>query len=382
MKLIPFNQPFIVAPETYLKNLKDLKKFSGDGPWTKKCQTWFKETLKSSVLLTTSCTHALEMMADLIDIQPGDEVIMPSYTFVSTANAFALRGARIVFVDISPGTMNMDENLIERAITDKTRAIMVVHYAGVACEMTSIKQIADKHKLFLLEDAAQGMMSTYKGKPLGTIGQLGTYSFHDTKNYHCGEGGILIINDPAFIKKAEIIREKGTDRSSFFRGEVDKYTWQMKGSSYLPSELNAAYLYPQLELAEQINETRLKIWNLYYDNLKHLADKKYLELPFVPKDCAHNGHLFFVKVKDLVERSRLTDFLKEGGISAIFHYVPLHSSPAGEKLGRFDGKDMFTSKESERLLRLPMFYDLEASDVARIVERINLFFIKKLDINV
>lgn len=374
MNPITFNLPFIVSPETYLENLKDARKFSGDGPWTKKCHTWFQERLNSEVLLTTSCTHALEIMAMLIDLKPDDEVIMPSYTFVSTANAFALRGAKIVFVDIRPDTLNIDENLIEAAITNKTKAIMVVHYAGVACEMNKIKKIADKHKLYLLEDAAQAMMSTYDNRSLGTIGHLGTFSFHETKNYHCGEGGLLIINDASLMRKAEIIREKGTDRSSFFRGEIDKYTWQTLGSSYLPSELNAAYLYPQLELAEHINETRLKVWDTYYNSLKPLADKGLIELPVCPNNCKHNAHMFYIKVKNLDERTRLISFLKDSGINAIFHYIPLHSSPAGKMFSRFSGEDIVTRTESERILRLPMYYSLSLEQVHYISTTVTSFW--------
>lgn len=377
MNSIPFNLPFTISPEKYLANLKNISKFSGDGPWTEKCNLWFQEKLNSSVLLTTSCTHALEMMAMLIDVKPGDEIIMPSYTFVSTANPFALRGAKVIFVDIRPDTMNINEKLIERTITKKTKAIVVVHYAGVACEMKSIKEIADKYKLYLLEDAAQGMMSTHDGAPLGTIGNLGTYSFHETKNYHCGEGGLLIINDKNLLKNAEIIREKGTDRSSFFRGEVDKYTWQMVGSSYLPSELNAAYLYAQLEQADHINEVRLFLWNMYREGLKNLVEKGCIELPYVPKNCQHNAHMFYIKVKDLTERTKLSEYLKTEGINAIFHYIPLHSSPAGKKYAHFSGEDIYTTNESERILRLPLFYDLKKSDLEKIISKIKLFFDKK-----
>lgn len=375
MKSIPFNLPFKVPPEKYAESLKGMHKFSGDGPWTKKCHYWFQEKLKSDVLLTTSCTHALEMMAMLINVQPDDEIIMPSYTFVSTASAFAARGAKIIFVDIRPDTMNIDEKLIEAAITEKTKAIMVVHYAGVACEMKSIKAIAEKHKIYLLEDAAQGMMSTYDGIPLGTIGHMGAYSFHETKNYHCGEAGLLIVNDKNLFKNAEIVREKGTDRSSFFRGEVDKYTWQMLGSSYLPSEFNAAYLYHQLEQAEHINEIRLQIWNTYYEGLRPLADKGLVALPHVPSNCKHNAHMFYLKMKNLTERTQLINFLKENGINSIFHYIPLHSSPAGNRYGRFSGEDNYTTKKSECLLRLPLFYDLKNTDLEEIIKQINYFFL-------
>jgi dTDP-4-amino-4,6-dideoxygalactose transaminase len=374
MDTIYFNQPYRVAMESIVPILSNMEKFSGDGPITKKCHDWFRERLGSDVLLTTSCTHSLEIMALLIDVQPGDEIIMPSFTFVSTANAFVMRGAKIVFVDIRPDTMNIDETLIEAAINEKTKAIMVVHYAGVSCEMTKIKKIADRHSLYLLEDAAQGMMSTYFDRPLGTIGHLGAYSFHETKNYHCGEGGLLIINDPALLKNAEIIREKGTNRSAFWRGEVDKYTWQMIGSSYLLGELNAAYLYPQLELAEQINQTRLARWYTYNSDLQDLANKEIVELPVIPDGCVHNAHMYYLKTKNLEQRTKLISYLKSKAINAIFHYVPLHSSPAGLRYGKFFAEDIYTTVESERLLRLPMFYDLKESDCHKVIEEIYQFF--------
>lgn len=374
MNQIPFNIPFTVPVEKFAESLKDTRKFSGDGPWTKKCNFWFEQKLASKVLMTTSCTHALEMMALLIDIAEGDEVILPSYTFVSTANAFALRGAKIVFVDIDPKTMNLDPHLAEKAITEKTKAIVVVHYAGVACDMEKFEILAKKHNIFLLEDAAQGMMSTHNGRQLGTIGHLGTYSFHETKNYHCGEGGLLIINDEKLFKKAEIMREKGTDRSSFLRGELDKYTWQAIGSSYLTSELNAAYLYPQLIDSEKINMKRLRIWSLYYEKLKILAEKKLIELPYLPSNCTHNAHLFYIKCKSFNERSNFISYMKNFGVQVVSHYIPLHSAPAGLKYGRFEGSDNFTTKESERLVRLPLFYDLSENEVFHITDLIFSFY--------
>ena len=325
-------------------------------------------------MLTTSCTHATEMAALLADIQPGDEVIMPSYTFVSTADAFVLRGAVAVFVDIRPDTMNMDETLIESAITSKTKAIVPVHYAGVACEMDTIMNIAKAHNLMVIEDAAQGVMSTYKGKALGTIGDYGCYSFHETKNYSMGEGGALLIQDPVNVERAEIIREKGTNRSKFFRGEIDKYTWVAAGSSYLPSELNAAYLYAQLEQAQQIFDNRMACWNRYYEQLTPLAEARRLELPVIPEGCQHNAHMFYIKVKDLDERTALISYLKQQGIQTVFHYIPLHSSPAGRALGRFHGEDRYTTRESERLLRLPMYYGLQESDVDQVVHAIRSFW--------
>ena len=375
--MIPFNKPLIIGNENrFIAEAIRNEKLSGDGPFTQRCHEWFEKRLECKrALLTPSCTHALEMAAILIDIRPGDEVIMPSYTFVSTANAFVLRGAKIVFVDIRPDTMNIDENLIEEAITEKTKAIVPVHYAGVSCEMDTIMDIAKRHNLFVIEDAAQGMMSTYKGRPLGTISHLGTYSFHETKNYTSGgEGGLLIINDERFMERAEIIREKGTNRSQFFRGMVDKYSWVDVGSSYLPSELQAAYLWGQLEKAEEINEKRLKIWQTYYELLKPLAKSGYLQLPYIPSHCEHNAHMFYIKVQDLRQRTSLIEHMKKEGISATFHYVPLHSSPAGKKFGKLDGEDRFTTKESERLLRLPLFYSLTTEQQHKIIKSIFNFF--------
>jgi len=374
--MIPFNiPPFIGKEEKYIKEVIAKRKLSGDGEFTKKCNQWFEDNFKcKKALLTTSCSHALDMAAILIDIREGDEVIMPSYTFVSTANAFALRGAKIIFVDVRPDTMNMDENLIEAAITDKTKAIVVVHYAGVSCEMDVIMEIARKHNLLVIEDAAQGVMSKYKGKFLGTIGDIGCYSFHETKNYSSGEGGAIVLNDEKFIERAEIIREKGTNRSKFLRGQVDKYTWVDIGSSYLPSELNAAYLFAQLEVAEDINTKRLTLWNLYFKLLKKLSEEGLLELPVIPNDCEHNAHMFYIKVRDLKQRTELMDYLKSKGILSVFHYVPLHSSSAGFKYGIFIGDDKYTTHDSERLVRLPMYYELSKKDVIRIISYVYSFF--------
>ena len=345
---------------------------SGDNIFTKKCHRWLEERLGcKKVLLTTSCTHALEMAAILLDIKDGDEIIMPSYTFVSTANAFVLRGAKIVFVDIRPDTMNIDESKIEEAITPRTKAIVPVHYAGVACEMDAIMDIAKRHNLFVVEDAAQGMMSSYKGKALGTIGHLAAFSFHETKNYtSAGEGGLLLVNDERFMQRAEIVREKGTNRSQFFRGMVDKYSWVDIGSSYLMNDVSAAYLWGNLEKADEINLDRLNSWQKYYDGLKELENDGYLELPKIPNGCVHNAHMFYIKVKNLDERTKLIDYLKENDINAAFHYVPLHSAPAGLKFGRFHGVDKFTTQESERLLRLPMYYDLKDGEIAEVINAI------------
>ncbi|GAA0753163.1 dTDP-4-amino-4,6-dideoxygalactose transaminase [Clostridium sartagoforme] len=377
--MISFNiPPFVGKEEEYIcKAIKEYKKLCGDGNFTKKCNEWFQNEFNIlKTLLTTSCTHALEMAAILCDIKPGDEIIAPSYTFVSTVNAFVLRGAKIVFVDIRPDTMNIDENLIEDAITEKTKAIIPVHYAGVSCKMDKIMDIAKKYNLYVIEDAAQGVMSTYKGKALGTIGDIGCYSFHETKNYSMGEGGAILIKNKNFIERAEIIREKGTDRSKFFRGQVDKYSWVDIGSSFLPSELNAAYLYAQLEEAEKINKDRISSWNLYYKGLKDLENKGIIELPYIPSECEHNAHMFYIKVKNLEERSKLINYLKDRNISTAFHYVPLHSSKAGLEFGVFHGEDKYTTMESERLLRLPMYYGLEEEQVQYIIEKINSFFIK------
>lgn len=376
--MIPFNVPPIVGNELdFIRQAIAAQKISGDGLFTERCSKWLQQkTGTYKALLTTSCTHALEMAAILAGIKPGDEVIMPSYTFVSTANAFVLRGAKIVFVDIRPDTMNIDENLIEAAITNSTKAIVPVHYAGVACEMDTINAIARKYNLVVVEDAAQAMMSTYKDQTLGTLGGFGCYSFHETKNYSMGEGGAILINDKNNYEMAEIIREKGTNRSKFFRGQVDKYTWVDYGSSYLPSDLNAAYLWGQLQEADEINDRRLKLWNLYHDGLYDLLDSGRIELPFIPKECNHNAHMFYIKAKDLDERTRLIDYLKENKVHAVFHYIPLHTSPAGKVFGRFFGEDTFTTKESERLLRLPMYYGLQKSQVEYIIDAVYKFYMQ------
>ena len=373
--MIDFNRPAFVGSELeYIQDAIHRGMLCGDGIYTKKCSQWMeKEFDVSRVMLTTSCTHALEMAAFLCDIQPGDEVIMPSYTFVSTADAFVLRGAKIVFVDIRPDTMNLDEKLIEQAITPKTKVIVPVHYAGVACEMDTIMDIAHRHGLKVVEDAAQGVDACYKGKALGTIGDFGCYSFHETKNFTMGEGGALLFQKEEYLEKAEILREKGTDRSKFFRGQVDKYRWMDYGSSYLPSELNAAYLYAQLEAKDKIQKKRMEIYEYYHRNLADLAAEGKVEQPYVPQECEQNAHMYYLKVKDMKVRTRLLAYLRENGICSVFHYVPLHSAPAGQKFGRFAGEDVYTTKESERLLRLPMFYNLDMEDVKRIVDVIHKF---------
>ena len=375
--MINFNVPPYIGKELdYVKEAMEKNhKICGDGPFTKKCNEWLENKFGSAkVLLTTSCTHATEMAAILTDIKEGDEVIAPSYTFVSSVNPFVLRGAKIVFVDINPKTMNIDENLIEKAITSKTKAIVPVHYAGVSCEMDKVMEIAKKYNLVVIEDAAQGVMSEYKGKALGTIGDYGCFSFHETKNYSMGEGGALLIRDKENIEKAEIIREKGTNRSRFFRGQVDKYTWVDMGSSYLPSELNAAYLFAQLENANLIFSDRMNSWNRYNEGLKVLQEKNKIELPYIPKDCKHNAHMFYIKCKDLEERTKLIEFLKKNEINSVFHYIPLHSAEAGVKFGRFSGEDKYTTKESERLLRLPLYYGLKSEEVDYIISKVKEFY--------
>lgn len=375
--MIPFNAPPIVGSElSFMQLAMNSGKLCGDGGFTQRCQRWMEQQFGSKkVLLTPSCTASLEMAALLIDIQPGDEVIMPSYTFVSTANAFVLRGATIVFVDIRPDTLNIDETKIEAAITDKTRAIVPVHYAGVACEMDSIMALAAKHQLYVIEDAAQGVMSRYKGRALGTIGHIGCFSFHETKNYTAGgEGGATLLNDAALIERAEIIREKGTNRSQFFRGQVDKYTWRDIGSSYLMADLQAAYLWAQLEQAEPINQRRLHLWQRYYDALRPLAAANRVTLPSLPADCQHNAHMFYLKLRDSEERQRLIDWMKAADIMTVFHYIPLHSAPAGERFTRYHGEDRFTTAESERVLRLPLFYNLADSDQQRVIDTLLSFF--------
>lgn len=367
---IPFNKSPIVGTELgYMQQAMASGKLSGDGFYSRRCERWLENQFGTAkALLTPSCTAALEMAAILIDIQAGDEVIMPSYTFVSTANAFVLRGAKIVFVDIRPDTMNIDETKIEAAITPKTKAIVPVHYAGIACEMDTIMAIAEKYRLYVIEDAAQAVMSSYKGKALGTIGHFGCYSFHETKNYSAGgEGGALLINDDRFIARAEVIREKGTNRSQFFRGETDKYTWRDLGSSFLMSELQAAYLYAQLEVAQQIKQTRLAVWQHYFEVLRPFAEQGRLELPTCPPECEQNGHLFYLKWRNSDERNDFIERLKQHGILAVFHYVPLHSSPAGQRFGSFIGEDRFTTSESERLVRLPLFYNLQPQESDKII---------------
>ncbi|MBD7911775.1 dTDP-4-amino-4,6-dideoxygalactose transaminase [Clostridium cibarium] len=373
--MINFNIPPFVGKElNYIREAVENKKICGDGKFTKLCSSFMEDKFNcKKILLTTSCTHALEMAAILADIKEGDEVIMPSFTFVSTADAFVMRGAKIVFVDIRPDTMNIDENKIEDAITSRTRAIVPVHYAGVACEMDKIMDIAKRHNLLVIEDAAQGVMSKYKGKALGTIGDFGCFSFHETKNYSMGEGGAILINDLKYIDRAEIIREKGTNRSKFFKGQVDKYTWVEYGSSYLPSDINAAYLYAQLEVVDEINNSRLNAWQMYYDGLKELEIDKILELPTIPDGCEHNAHMFYIKCKDMNTRDELIDYLKENQILSVFHYIPLHNSPAGKKFGKFFGKDFYTTKESERLLRLPMYYGIEGNTIQYIIKNIRDF---------
>ena len=374
--MIDFSRPVYVKESmSYIQQAVEQNHLCGDGSFTRKCTEWMEEhTGTERAMFTTSCTHAMELMALLMEIEPGDEVIMPSYTFASTADAFVLRGAKIVFADIRPDTMNIDENLIEQAITPRTKAIIVMHYAGVACEMDKIMEIARRHNLFVAEDAAQGMMASYKGKALGTIGDFGKYSFHETKNYTMGEGGVCLIQNREYIERAEIIREKGTDRSKFWRGEIDKYTWVDMGSSYLPSELNMAYLWGQLEIAEEINRERLSAWNRYYDGLSALAKQGMVTLPFVPEDCEHNAHMFYIKVRDEAERIKLIDFLKQRGVWAVFHYIPLHSTLAGKKFGRFSGEDRYTTKESLRLLRLPMYYGLKEEEIEFVIRAVYEFW--------
>ncbi|MEG1859455.1 MAG: dTDP-4-amino-4,6-dideoxygalactose transaminase [Christensenellaceae bacterium] len=369
--MIDFNvPPYVSSALEYIKTAcVTNKKICGDGPYTKKVSQWLEQqTQAKKVLLTTSCSHGLDMMILLAGIGEGDEVILPSYNFVSAANSIAMRGATCVFVDIRKDTMNIDEKLIEQAITKKTKAIFPMHYAGVACEMNSILEIAKKYNLLVLEDAAQGMMSAYHNKPLGTIGLFGSYSFHETKNYSMGEGGCLLINDETYIERAEILREKGTDRSKFWRGEVDKYTWQDVGSSYLPSDMNAAYLWSQLEIAQEINEDRLHTYHEYEKALQPLAQQGLIELPHIPKECTHNGHMFYIKCKDLKDRTAFIEYMKENGTWCVFHYIPLHSAPAGKKFGRFAGEDVYTTKESERLVRLPLYYGMKKSDIEHTIQ--------------
>lgn len=369
---IPFNRPFIVGKELYyIAQAVQSGHLSGDGQFTKKCHAWMEAKFKArKVLLTHSCTAALEMAAILTEVGPGDEVIMPSYTFVSTANAFALRGATIRFVDIRPDTLNIDETKIEQAITPRTKVIVPVHYAGVGCQMDVIMAIAQKHNLLVVEDAAQGVNATINGKYLGTIGHLGCYSFHETKNFISGEGGALVVNDSRFIERAEIIREKGTNRSKFFRGQVDKYTWVDIGSSYLPSELISAFLYSQLEEADKISRKRMAIWNSYYEELKPLEKDGKLRLPIIPPECGHNAHMFYILLQSAEQRDRLMTSLKNDGILAVFHYIPLHTSPMGCKFHSAHSALPTTECIAPMLLRLPMFYELSLDDVKRVCARI------------
>lgn len=374
--MIPFNvPPHVGTEEKYIKEAIRSHKISGDGSFTKKCSQWMEERFHAKkVLLTTSGTAALDMALLMCDLQPGDEVLLPSYTFSSTANAAVLAGARLVFVDIRPDTMNIDETKIEAAITDRTKAIIVVHYAGVACEMDTIMDIAGRHELKVIEDAAQGVMSKYKDRYLGTIGDFGCYSFHETKNYSMGEGGAILVNDPAYIERAEILREKGTNRSKFFRGEIDKYTWVDFGDSYLPSELNAAYLWAQIEQADEINKDRLDSWNRYYEALKPLEEEGRIELPTVPEGCVHNAHMFYMKCRDLEERTAFLAWMKEQKILSVFHYIPLHSAPAGLKFGEFSGTEQYTTTESEKIARLPMYYGIKREELDMVIKEVKRFF--------
>ena len=373
--MISFNVPPVTGKEIiYMQDAISRNKICGDGYYTKLCNKWIEDTTGiAKALLTTSCTHATELAAILCDIKPGDEVIMPSYTFVSTADAFVLRGAKVVFVDIRPDTMNIDEKLIENAITDKTVAIVPVHYAGVSCEMDTIMEIAEKYNLKVVEDAAQGVMSKYKGKSLGTIGDYGCYSFHETKNYSMGEGGAILIRDAKDSDRAEIVREKGTDRSRFLRGQVDKYTWVAAGSSYLPSDLNAAYLYAQLEVAQQVFDDRMNSWNMFNEAFKYLKDKGVIETPFVPEECEHNAHMYYIKLDNIEERTKFINYMKENDILTVFHYIPLHSAPAGREYGVFAGEDKYTTKESERIVRLPLYYNM-GETVDEVISKVYKYF--------
>ncbi len=374
--MIDFNVPPYVGTELqYIKEAVENHRISGDGPFTKKCSRWMEDRFGAKkILITTSGSSALDMAAFLCGLEPGDEVILPSYTFPSTANAFILAGASLVFVDIRPDTMNIDESKIKAAVTGKTKVICVVHYAGVACEMDTIMDIAKRHDLMVVEDAAQGIMSTYKGSPLGTIGDFGCYSFHETKNFSMGEGGAIVINRESFIEKAEILWEKGTDRSRFYRGQIDKYTWIDFGDSYLQSELNAAYLWAQLQAAGQINDSRMASWQAYREAFAPLAEAGIIELPVIPEGCAHNAHMFYIKCRDLDTRQAYIRFMKSRDVQCVFHYVPLHSAPAGLKFGRFHGEDCFTTAESERLVRLPLYYNMAPKDRKRVIDCTRDFF--------
>lgn len=374
--MINFNVPPYTGDEMkYIGQAIRNQKICGDGEFTKKCNKWLEERFRAQkVLLTTSGSTALDMAALLCGLKPGNEVILPSFTFSSTANAFVLAGATLVFVDVRPDTMNIDEKKIETAITERTRVIVPVHYAGVPCEMDTIMDIAKRHHLLVVEDAAQGVMSTYKGRALGTIGDFGCFSFHETKNYSMGEGGALVIKDPKYNDQAEILREKGTDRSKFLRGQIDKYTWRDFGDSYLPSDMNAAYLWAQLERADEINQNRLDTWNYYYRELKPLADQGRIELPVIPEGCAHNAHMFYIKCRSLEERTAFISHMDANGVKTVFHYIPLHSAPAGLKYGRFDGIDAYTTSESEKLVRLPMYYGITEGDRDKVVMSVKMFY--------
>ena len=375
--MVSFNIPPFLGPELdYVREAAAVNhKICGDGPFSDRCHAWLEKRFDAKkALLTTSGTSALEMAAILCDLEPGDEVILPSFTFSSTATAFQMVGAKLVFVDVRPDTMNIDETLIEGAITDRTRVIVPVHYAGVACEMDTILDIARRHDLLVVEDAAQAVMSTYKGRALGTLGTFGCFSFHETKNYSMGEGGAILVNDPAFIERAEIIREKGTNRQRFFRGQVDKYTWVDRGGSYLQSDLNAAYLLAQLERADEVNDNRLATWHAYDEAFRPLEERGFISLPYVPEGCVHNAHMYYVKLADLDERTRFISHMKDSGVSCVFHYIPLHSSPAGQMFGRLYGEDVYTTRESDRLVRLPMYYGMADEDRQTVIDAVLAFF--------
>ena len=374
--MIDFNVPPCTGREIrYMAEAVASRKICGDGEFTRRCSAWLENRFQARrVLLTTSGTTALDMAALLSCLEPGDEVILPSYTFSSTATAFVLAGARLVFVDIRPDTMNLDERKIEDAIADRTRVIVPVHYAGVACEMDTILAIAEKHGLKVAEDAAQGVMSTYHGRALGTIGDFGCFSFHETKNYSMGEGGALLLRDDTYIERAEILREKGTNRARFFRGQVDKYTWVDLGDSFLPSELNAAYLWAQLEEAEEMLARRMAAWNRYDAALRPLAEEGLMEVPVIPEGCEHNAHMYYLKCRDLAQRTDFISFMKDRGVQCVFHYIPLHSAPAGLRFGRFHGEDEYTTRESERLVRLPLFDAITPAQQEEVINGVRAFF--------
>ena len=375
--MIRFNVPISLGKERrYIKqSLQNGRKPYRGLSFTQKCEEHFSRSMKAEkVSLTTSCTHALEMAAMLLDVKEGDEIIMPSYTYVSTANAFALRGAKIVFVDIRPDTMNIDERLIEQAVTAKTKAIVPVHYSGVACEMDAIMAIAKKHNLYVIEDAAHGIEAKYKGRALGTIGDIGCLSFHETKNFSMGEGGAIVINNKKFIERCEIIKNKGTDKTAFLQGKKDKYTWVDIGSSYTPCDIGAARLYAQLQVDEKISADRLRAWNLYDELLKPLAQSGVVQAPYIPDMCEHNGHIYYIKCAGIEQRTALIAHLKSEGISSVFHYIPLHTSKAGLKYGRFCGEDKHTTAESKKILRLPMYYGIKAKDIKKVCKEIARFY--------